>query len=294
MSSALSLELASPLGQTAGAPNPGPLVYKTERGVTRCPRAFVWDGYERRCDRWECPVCAPKKSRETARILKLDAEVDAPAHVLCLTTVDPETTSERFKAGKRAVAKRLRRRGLRFEWYGHIEFTTGQGRLSGGYRRMHEHAPVKGLDGCDREEIEGLIRETWQTSLPGNPWRVELKELRTVGGLLHYLSMHHGKAPQRPPEAWRGMHHRPSRGYFHRPVKELREEAKAQLWSEGLAYSSGLDVEDARLLVDGQRATWSEQREASKAWREATAWTAPLEPTLEEKLALFSDEDIPF
>jgi hypothetical protein len=90
------------------------------------------------------------------------------------------------------------------------------------------------------------------------------------------------------------MHDRGSRGYFHRPVGELRSEAKAQLWAEGLAYSSGLDVEDARLLVDGQRAVWAEQRDAMREWREATRWTPAAAPTLEETLALFNDEDIPF
>jgi len=166
---------------------------------------------------------------------------------------------------------------------------------------MHEHSAVK-LDGsgapADVREVEGLIRETWQASMPGHPWRVELKELRTFAGLVHYLSMHHGKVPQRPPKEWRGMHHRPSRGYFHRPVPELRSEAKAQLWAEGLAYSSGLDVADARLLVDGQRAEWDELKAAKQAWRAEARWApAPAlsrEAAREAALALFGDEDIPF
>lgn len=289
MLSARTLEAESPAGQSL---REAPLVYKTQRGVTRCPRAFVWNGYERRCNRWECPVCAVKKARETARVLKLDALVDPPAHVLCLTTADPCTTSAEFKAGKRAVAKRLRRHGLRFEWYGHIEFTTGRASRSGGHRRMHEHAPVKGLDGVDRVEVEAMIRETWRASLPGAPWRVELKALRTFAGLLHYLSMHHGKAPQRPPAEWRGMHHRPSRGYFHRPVTELRDEARSQLWAEGLAYHSGLSVDDARFLVDQQRAEWaslSVTRRALRTELEAERWTPPVPAQL-----AFSDDDIPF
>jgi len=271
---------------------PDPLVYKTERSVTRCPRAFVWGGYERRCDRWECPVCCRKKARETARVLKLDAEVDPPKHVLCLTTADPDTQPERFRRSKAAVAKRLRRLGFKFEWYGHIEFTTGLGRRSGGLRRMHEHAPVKGIPVPHREWIESVIRETWQETMPGRPWRVELKELHSFAGLVHYLSLHHGKVGQRPPAHWRGMHHRPSRGYFHRPVPELRQEAKAQLWAEGLAYSTGLTVEDARILVDGQRAEWSAASEARRALREdfeIERWT----PAVPAQMT-FSDDDIPF
>ncbi len=44
---------------------------------------------------------------------------------------------------------------------------------------------------------------------------------------------------------------RGSQGYFSAPVAELREEARRQLWAEALAFSTGLDLDDARLLVDG-------------------------------------------
>jgi hypothetical protein len=42
------------------------------------------------------------------------------------------------------------------------------------------------------------------------------------------------------------MAERPSRGYFSRPIGELREEARAQIWAESLAYASDIDIEDAR------------------------------------------------
>ncbi len=290
--SALRLEADSPSGQSAGPA----LVLKTERvdtrRVTGCPRAFVWGSYERRCDRWECPSCGPKKARETGRLLVLDADVDPPRACLTLTTADPDTTTAQFRQGMHSLTKRMRRRYGRFEYYARIEFTTGRGPRSGGLRRMHAHATVKLAADVDLRDAEALIRETWSRSLPGRPWRVELAEVRTRKGLLHYLSLHHAKASQLPPPEWRGMHDRGTRGYFHAPVAELRAEAKAQLWAEALAYSSGLDVQDARLLVDGQRAEWDEQREARRALREMEKpepWSPPVPLAV-----LFDDSDIPF
>jgi hypothetical protein len=281
-----------------GAP-PLALVSKTERSVSAprigCPRAFVWNGYERRCDRWECPSCGPKKARETGLILMIDADLgEAPRAALTLTTQDPETSAADFRAGMAAVRKRMRRQFGAWEDFQRIEFTTGRARTSGGVRRIHGHSAVKLPASVDLRAAEAMIRETWSQSLPGNPWRVELAELRTRRGLLQYLSLHHAKASQLPPPEWRGMHDRATRGYFDVPVRELRAEARARVWSAGLAYRSGITVTDARILVDGQIAEWAMQKEAMTAAREVAAservrWSPP------EPLQLaFTDEDIPF
>jgi hypothetical protein len=44
-------------------------------------------------------------------------------------------------------------------------------------------------------------------------------------GAIAYLALHHNKMEQRPPRGWSGKRFRPSRGYFNRPVAELRAEA---------------------------------------------------------------------
>ena len=298
----------SPIPGPAAGRSPDALVIKTERSDERppslCRRSFVVGGVPIPCQRRDCLTCGPRRARETARVLMVDAQVEAPTHSITLTTRDPATTPEMYRAGSEAVFRRLRRRYGRVEYFGRIEFTTGRSRLSNGRRRIHGHYVVKGLSGVDCVEAEELVRESWRGSLKRHgasyeAWRVSVAELRTAAGALHYLSLHHAKAEQLPPDGWRGMAERPSRGYFSRPIAELREEARAQLWAESLAHSTGMSGDDARFLVDARRAERTRWREINRAWREESRWepvTAPLPDASPSHgtPSLFSDDDIPF
>ena len=256
------------------------------------------------CRRRDCPTCGPRRARETARLLMLDAEAEPPTHSITLTTRDPATTPAMYRAASEAVFLRLRRRYGRVEYFGRIEFTTGQAKRSGGRRRLHGHYVVKGLVGADCAEAEEVVRESWRRSLKRHgssfeAWRVSVARLRTPAGALHYLSLHHAKAEQLPPDDWRGMVERHSRGYFSQPVGTLREEARAQLWAEALAYSTGLNAEDARLLVDGERAKRAKWREINRQWRAEARWEpvpaqGPDASPSSESVPLFGDDDIPF
>lgn len=190
---------------------------------------------------------------------------------MTLTTDDPETGSQRFREG---VANVMRsRNGLRAFWdveyFAKVEFTTGLAPTSGGLRRMHAHFLLKGLEGADVLNVEQLARDRW-CAVTG-AFVVEVAELRTPGAALHYLGVHHAKRSQLPPDSWRGMVERASRGYWSRPIGELREEARAQLWAESLAWSSGLSVSDARLLVDGVKSAKREQAAELRAAMAALA-----------------------
>jgi len=212
-----------------------------------------------RCKRRSCPVCGPKRARETARVLLLDALVDSPTHGVTLTSLDPFMTPATFRLGVKAVVRRLRRRyGCQVEYYGSVEFTTGEAETSGGYRRIHQHMVVKGLEGADVLEVERLVRETWQQVTGAKV--VEVAELLTPGGAIGYLALHHRKPGQAPPEGWRGMVERPSKGYFHRPVAELRTEAKAQLRVEAIAWREGISIELAQLGVAAESGEWVLER----------------------------------
>jgi hypothetical protein len=186
-------------------------------------------------------------------MLSNDALESCPNVAIVLTTRDPHTTAADFRRATNTLWKALRRyvraRGGSVEYFGRIEFTTGLGPRSGGYRRIHVHYVVK-LRGLEPDAaFYELVQDTWARAT--GAWRVTVTPLRTHVGALKYLWLDQAKAVQLPPKEWRGMVDRGSQGYFSAPVAELREEARRQLWSEALAFSTGLELEDARLLVDG-------------------------------------------
>ena len=189
----------------------------------------------------------------------LDALLDPPTHGITLTTVDPFMKPETFRLGVQEVVRRLRHRyGRQVEYYGSVEFTTGTAETSGGYRRIHQHMVTKGLEGADVLEVERLVREPWQKATGAKV--VEVAELLTQGGAIGYMAMHHRKPAQAPPADWRGMVERPSKGYFHRPVAELRVEAKAQLRAEAISWLEGITVELAELEVAAESGEWVLER----------------------------------
>jgi hypothetical protein len=201
------------------------------------------------CKRRDCPVCGPRKDRELARVLVLDAREDCPTHGMTLTTVDPETSAETFSRAVARVFARLRRRyGRQVAYFGMVEHTSGRAAASGGHRRIHQHALLKGLpEDVDVLEVERLVRETWQRATGAKV--VEVAELRTPGGALGYLALHHRKPEQAAPAGWRGMVERHSENYFRRPIGELRQEARDELQAEAIAWAKDIPVELAAIEV---------------------------------------------
>lgn len=243
-------------GRDGGAPaplvldgqrSPTPLRGWCERGPDNL-RLATADGYVRpRCKRRDCPRCWALRSRETVRCLLLDARAELPTVCITLTTHDPHTTPATYRQASKSLFRRLRRRYGRVEYFAAIEFTTGLAVRSGGHRRLHGHYLVKGLPADQAPTIEPLTRETW-LAITG-AWVVEVAELRSPGAALGYLSLHHRKPEQAPPAEWRGMTERPSRGYWHRPIAELRAQARAELATEAHAHRTGLPREQAALEV---------------------------------------------
>lgn len=240
------------------APDSGLLVLDPQRSVTPtrkgCPdrktglrikTAAGW--YDVPCKRRSCPVCGPRRAREDARVLVLDAREQAPEHCITLTTADPDTSPAAYRLASATLWKRLRRLYGRVEYYGHIEWTTGKAARSGGHRRMHGHYLVKFLDRpeVDVLDVERIVRETWEACT--GAYRVEVAKLLSPGAAIGYLSLHHRKPEQAAPAGWRGMVGRPSKGYFHRPVAELREQARQELRIEAIAHARGIPIELAAL-----------------------------------------------
>ncbi len=231
-----------------------PLVLNRERSATgaseskpplackRPARGMVWllaDGRTApvRCGRSNsCEYCAWLSSVENSIVVGLDAKAEQPTVGLTLTTHRPDFDMARFRLATADLFRWLRKmEGRQIEYLGLMEWTTGK-KTSG--KRPHMHALLKGLDPGRAEELEPLVSARWK-SLTEGAWVVDCRPLRTPGGAIAYMVGHHHKRDQAPPIGFRGKRIRPSKGYFTRPVAEIREEAKMTM-REGAAKSATL------------------------------------------------------
>ncbi|HEY8705186.1 MAG TPA: hypothetical protein VIL98_10555 [Gaiellaceae bacterium] len=179
---------------------------------------------------------------ENALVVRLDALEGRlyPTWSLTTTTAKPWTLVRHVEVmadlntAEKMLWKWMRRDlGLPVEYLGFVEFTTGESARDG-LRRPHKHHLVKGLgrpsDGR-LVALESQVSEKWKLYTRG-AWRVECRPLRTPMGAVAYLALHHNKLEQNPPEGWKGKRFSPSRGYFERPIAELRAEARALMADE--------------------------------------------------------------
>jgi hypothetical protein len=88
--------------------------------------------------------------------------------------------------------------------------------------------------------LESSISEWWRDKT--GAWRVECRPLFTPMGAIAYLVLHHHKREQGPPAGTKHVKRlRPSRGYFGRPVGDLRRESRELLREERL-YAELVEV----------------------------------------------------
>lgn len=191
---------------------------------------------------------------ENALVVRLDA-LDGeryPTWGLTTTTARPGFSQAELRQCEKTLFRYLRRDyGRDVQYLGFVEFTTGRATSSGGVRRPHVHHLVKGLGRPDAQrqaELEGYVSSVW-LRLTRDAWRVECRPLRTPMGAVAYLALHHHKREQQPPAGWSGKRFRPSRGYFNRPVGELRAEARALLRDERIE-SALMDAFDLPDVID--------------------------------------------
>jgi hypothetical protein len=175
----------------------------------------------------------------------LDARTETPTVCITLTTHDPDLPPSVYRDGSAYVFKALRRRFGRVEYFGAIEFTTGRSERSGGRRRIHGHYLVKGIPADAILEAERIVRDCWSATTGAIV--VEVAALVSPGAALGYLGLHHRKPSQSPPAEWRGMTERSSRGYWSRPIAELRAQASEELAVEAIAHVEGLSIEEAAI-----------------------------------------------
>jgi hypothetical protein len=248
-----------------------------------------------RCQRRDCHFCGWLRDLEDATCLFLDArDGEQPTLAITLTTHQPweQLDPGAYRRASSQLWRALRARYGRVEYVGLIEFTTGRSERSGGHRRMHGHYLVKGIAGDQVLDVEQLVREVWSRCT--GAYVVEVSELRSAGGAIAYMGLHHRKPEQAAPEGWRGMRLRASQprggkgGYWHVPIAELREQARRHLairtrrWRlEQDGASPEWAAIAAQLDVDAQREAIREHGVDVVAVREpagAAAVVVPLGP----------------
>jgi hypothetical protein len=230
----------------------------------------------------KCEYCFRLARWELVTMMFEDATRQLPAAVLTLTTVDPQHAyGDAFSRAVALVIDVLRARWPELQYCGLIEFTTGKAPRSGGLRRMHMHALLKGVPADAAAEIAELARKSWQRSMGAHV--VSCAALESCGGIIGYLGgLHHSKQAQRPPEGWQGRTLRVSRGYWYAPVSEVRAEARRQqaerrrLWAAGRTLGPAATSEQIEWEVAIQR-----ERQESHRFRVVEVTADGLQPLRE-------------
>jgi hypothetical protein len=165
-------------------------------------------------------------------MLALDAlDGDGPTVLVIVGTRTATFDPKPFYRGRQELVRHLRRRWVRqVEYSALCEFTTGDGRLSGGQRRPHWNIFLKGLPLADLDEIREVVREVWCRHVDAEPWLQYCEAIRDPTAAANYVAMHFQKEQQSPPVGWSGQRFNSSRRYYGDTTRaEMRLRARASL-----------------------------------------------------------------
>lgn len=177
-----------------------------------------------------CAYCARLAAVETSEMLALDAMWgSAPALWAVLTTREATLDTASFYESRRKVLKALKRRWPSVEAFWIVEFTTGYGKRSGGARRPHWNAMLKGIPYDDQEEVHNVAAGVWCGREDAKPQAQYVGAVGEAGGLMRYLALHFLKESQQPPAGWSGHRTSATRGYLWTDTPTARDMARASL-----------------------------------------------------------------
>lgn len=197
-----------------------------------------------------CEYCARLAALENSELLALDAmHGSAPSTYIVLTQPSADRDARSYYESRNQLQRTLKRvlPGFQAAWL--LEFTTGRAERSGGLRRPHWNALMKGVH---TDEQLAIVREAveriWCRRQGASVDAQYVAPVQEMGGLTRYLALHFLKEEQAPPNGWRGHRFRTTRGYLWLPTPQARKMAreslvnKRELWR---ALNSGLDADQA-------------------------------------------------
>jgi hypothetical protein len=209
-----------------------------------------------------CLYCRKLATIETVETLMLDAMEDAPTIGVVLTAREHLTRRDTYEHLNQ-LRRAIRRHWPQAQWFVQVEF-----QLRGA---LHLNLLVKHVPAAEVDRFRAIAVAIWCKRVDARPsgqWcRAFSASEGGAEGFVRYVAkiMAHGlKASQAPPLGWRGHRTSQTRGYFVRPVAEMRAEARAsllikrELWK---ALESGLTAHDAELAAHESAA-----RAAAEGW----------------------------
>jgi len=276
-----AVDLVAPSARAAGVLTADQLAPEPVRGVHEGARLDLHEEIggkqTTRCDRWPkrlslisnfgqivqgrcgspnlCEYCARLAGVENAELLSLDAMLgEAPCSYMVLTQPSPTPEARAYYESRKQLQRLLKREipGYQAAWL--LEFTTGRAHTSGGQRRPHFNALLKGR--IDELVVEQAIEQVWCAREGASPLAQYVAPVQEIGGLTRYLALHFLKQEQAPPHGWRGHRFRTTRGYLWTSTplarKLTREQLlnKRELWR---AFQDGLAGEEAEHRVESAR-----------------------------------------
>jgi hypothetical protein len=199
----------------------------------------------------KCSYCAKLAAVENCEMLVADAlDGDAPTLIMILGTRTATLSMSEFRAARRMLVQKLRRRWPAVEYAYQVEFTTGYGPHSGGLRRPHWNWFVKGVAVECVDELRALAVTEWCRLVDAEPHAQYVERIGSAVGLTKYVTEHFMKASQAPPAGFTGQRFNCSTGYFgsitRRVARARAKDAlalKRELWKASQRSSDAHDVE---------------------------------------------------
>ena len=255
-----------------GAPGPAPLdlhegiaLTPSAGGCERWPKALRLLGSDGtlvagRCRATNlCRYCQALYVVETVECLTLDALSGEAPTVWVVLTAREHLSRSQLNEHLRMARQWLKRRGWRVEWFVQVEFQR-RGAL-------HANLLVKGVAAEDAERFLGELRGYWCDRVDAEPvgqWAEAIADALAVSRYCSKMLAHGLKREQAPPIGWRGHRTSHTRGYFGRPMWQVRRDARESLQAKRelrRALDLGLtgaevEVEVAARLARAERTEW--------------------------------------